>query len=166
MGSALTEGVCDDVFHGLLGVVLQDAAAAKDYSVHSFRSFLASSMLAAKCTDPQIQAALRWSSTEALNEYKRVNAEDYGEWILKSERQRLTGAIAADLANNLPRTDDLDLHQAVWNSRMECRHEAAIADRDVGSYVLAESIPGRNEPEPPAWLPSHLRMASPQRVAE
>ena len=166
VGSALTEGVCDDVFHGLLGVVLEDAAAAKEYSVHSFRSFLASSMLAAKCTDPQIQAALRWSSTEALNEYKRINAEDYGEWILKSEQQRLTGAIAADLANNLPRTDDLDLHQAVWNSRMECRHEAAVADRDVGSYVLAESIPGRGEPEPPAWLPSHLQMAPPQRVAE
>ena len=80
-------------------------------------------------------------------------------------RQRLTGAIAADLANDLPRTDDLDLHQAVWNSRMECRQEAAIADRDVGSYALAESIPGRSEPEPPAWLPGQYQMVSPQRVA-
>ena len=166
VGSALTEGVCDDVFHGLLGDVLNDKAAAKEYSVHSFRSFLASSMLAAKCTDAQIQAALRWASAEALAEYKQINAEHYGEWILNSERQKLTGARAADLANDLPRTDDLDLHQAIWNSRMDCRHEAAVADRDVGSYVLAESITGRAEPEQPSWLPDYLSLVPPADSAE
>ena len=134
--------------------------------MHSFRSFLASSMLAAKCTDAQIQAALRWASAEALAEYKQINAEHYGEWILNSERQKLTGARDADLANDLPRTDDLDLHQAIWNSRMDCRHEAAVADRDVGSYVLAESITGRAEPEQPSWLPDYLSLVPPADSAE
>ena len=38
---------CDDMFYGLLAIALGDKEAAKDYSVNSFRSFLASSMLAA-----------------------------------------------------------------------------------------------------------------------
>ena len=125
-----------------------DKVAAKEYSVHSFRSFLASSLLAAGCTDPQIQAALRWSSLEALQEYKVVNAEHYGSWILKSERQKLTGARAASLASSLPRTDDLDMYRAIYNSRAECRQDAAVGDRDVGSSALAETIPGRAEPPP------------------
>ena len=147
-GSALTEGICDDVFHGLLGSVLGDKAAAKEYSIHSFRSFLASSMIAANCTDAQVQAALRWASAEALAEYKQINAEVYGGWILSAEKQKLTGLRAAGLARVQPVTDELLLHQTIHSSRAECIQDAALADRDVGSAALVEVVDGRNEPPP------------------
>ena len=147
-GSALTEGVCDDVFHGLLGSVLGNKAAAKEYSIHSFRSFLASSMIAANCTDAQVQAALRWASAEALAEYKQINAEVYGGWILSAEKQKLTGLRAAGLARVQPVTDELLLHQTIHGSRAECIQDAALADRDVGSAALIEVVGGRNEPPP------------------
>ena len=146
--SAMTEGVCDDMFHGLLGVALNDKAAAKEYSIHSFRSYLASSLLASGCSDIQIQAALRWASAEALAEYKQINAEVYGGWILGAEKQKLTGLRAAGLARLLPQTDDLLHHQTIHGSRTECNHEAAVADNDVGSHALIETFDGRAEPEP------------------
>ena len=147
-GTALTQGVCDDVFHGLLGAVLGSKAAAMEYSIHSFRSFLASSMIAAKCTDAQVQAALRWASAEALAEYKQINAEVYGEWILSAEKQKLTGLRAAGLARLQPVTDELLMYQTIHNSRAECIQDATLADRDVGSTAMVETLDGRNEPPP------------------
>lgn len=136
------------MFHGLLGSVLGNKAAAKEYSIHSFRSFLASSMIAANCTDAQVQAALRWASAEALAEYKQINAEVYGGWILSAEKQKLTGLRAAGLARVQPVTDELLLHQTIHGSRAECIQDAALADRDVGSAALIEVVGGRNEPPP------------------
>ena len=65
--------------------------------MHSFRSYLASALLAAGCTDAQIQAALRWASAEALLIYKVIQREDYGDWITRGQVQRTTGARAASL---------------------------------------------------------------------
>lgn len=119
-----------------------------EYSIHSFRSFLASSMIAAKCTDAQVQAALRWASAEALAEYKQINAEVYGEWILSAEKQKLTGLRAAGLARLQPVTDELLMYQTIHNSRAECIQDATLADRDVGSTAMVETLDGRNEPPP------------------
>ena len=77
--------------------MLGDAAEAKKYSVHSFRSYLCSAMMAAGCTDGQIQAALRWASDEALQVYKVVQREDYGDWITRAGTAKLTGARASSL---------------------------------------------------------------------
>ena len=142
--SALSEGVCDDMFHGLLGVVLNSKAASKDYSIHSFRSFLASSLIAAGCSDAQVQAALRWASAEALAEYKQINAEVYGGWILAGEKQKLTGLRAAGLAQ--VQTDDILMHHTVNAAMADCLHDATVGDMDVGSGALAEAIDGRCEP--------------------
>ena len=87
----------DKLLFQLLTFVLGDAALAKKYSVHSFRSYLASALLAAGCTDAQIQAALRWASAEALLIYKVIQREDYGDWITRGQVQRTTGARAASL---------------------------------------------------------------------
>ena len=160
VGTPLSEGACDDMFYGLLAIALGDKEAAKDYSVHSFRSFLASSMLAADCSDAQIQATLRWASAEALKEYKQVNAEVYGSWILRSELVHTTGPgltglrphqlprpkPAHDLTRPAPQTDDLLRHQIIHSWRQECFHDAAVADNDHGSPQLAEVIEGRPEP--------------------
>ena len=97
VGTPLRGAALDKLLHSLLTFVLGDAALAKKYSVHSFRSYLASALLAAGCTDGQIQAALRWASTEALLIYKVIQREDYGDWLARGETQRTTGARAAAL---------------------------------------------------------------------
>ena len=76
-------------------------------------------MIAAKCTDAQVQAALRWASAEALAEYKQINAEVYGGWILSAEKQKLTGLHTAGLARMPPVTDEVLIHQTIHNSRSE-----------------------------------------------
>ena len=51
----------EEAFEGLSTYVL-GAEEAKKYSLHSFRSYLACALMAAGCSDAQIQAALRWAS--------------------------------------------------------------------------------------------------------
>ena len=145
-GSPLKQGTCDDVFHSLLGWHMGSGSAAKDYSVHSFRSYLASSMMAARCSDSQIQAALRWSSVEALKEYKNANMEMYGGWLRAAEQQRLTGMRLVNLPRALPQTDENERLIAAGAGRRDTLTLAEQADADVGSPVLAETLPGRAEP--------------------
>ena len=97
VGTPLRGAALDKLLFQLLTFVLGDAALAKKHSVHSFRSYLASALLAAGCTDAQIQAALRWASAEALLIYKVIQREDYGDWITRGQVQRTTGARAASL---------------------------------------------------------------------
>ena len=160
IGSPLTQGVCDDVFHSLLAISISandetgeegvpDTVGSKEYSVHSFRSFLASSMLAAGRTDGQIQAALRWASAEALAEYKMINKEVYGGWILGAEKQILTGRRACNLPRRTPQHDYIERVMQIQNERQECFREAALADQDLGNALDAETLAGRAEPN--AW---------------
>ena len=97
VGSPLKGAALDKLIFQLLVYVLGDPALAKKYSIHSFRSYLASALLAAGCSDGQIQAALRWASAEALLIYKVIQREDYGDWITRGETQRTTGARASTL---------------------------------------------------------------------
>ena len=125
-------------FYGLLAIALGDKEAAKDYSVHSFRSFLASSMLAADCSDAQIQATLRWASAEALKEYKQVNAEVYGSWILKSELVHTLG----------PGLTGLRTHQ-LPRLKPRARHASAVA---TGSTIGHFGLPHVGEIKCPQRL--------------
>ena len=82
VGTPLRAGTLDDVFYGLLAAHMGcGVQGARDYSVHSFRSYLASAMLAANCSDAEIQMALRWSSAQSVATYKNVNMEMYGEAV-------------------------------------------------------------------------------------
>ena len=146
VGSPLKQTTCDDVFQGLLSRHMGSAAAAKDYSVHSMRSYLASAMMAARCTDAQIQAALRWSSAEALAIYKNANMSQYGGWLLTAEQQKLTGMRAVNLPRPLPQTDNINRAVAVGGGRRELATFADQTDTDVGSPVLAVTLEGRREP--------------------
>ena len=145
-GTPLTQGVCDDVLESMLTYVTGSPEAAKKYSVHSFRSFVASSMLAAKCTDAQIQAALRWASAEALQEYKNITPEAYGEWLLAAERVKLNNVMRARDLPRMPRTDDLDHMVAIQAAQAQCRRDAEVADQDRGDTSAIEVMPGRLEP--------------------
>ena len=144
-GTPLTQDVCDDVLESLLTLTTGSKDVARKYSIHSFRSYVASSMLAAKCTDAQIQAALRWSSAEALQEYKNITPEAYGSWLLGAERVKLTNVMRARDLARLPRTDDLDHMNAIHSARAQCRRDAEQADQDKGASSMIEELQGRAE---------------------
>ena len=150
VGSALHPDTCDDVFHGLLGDFLGSSELSHRHSVHSFRSHLASSMFASKCTDAQIMRALRWSTTEALEIYKNVSMEQYGSWILAAEGQRLTGMRLVDLTKEVgrpqPITDSIEMARSILDGRTDLHREVASADNDVGVRAAVVRLDGRPEP--------------------
>ena len=85
VGTPMRASALDDIFFHMMSYVLGDRALAKKYSIHGFRSYLASALMAAGCTGPEIQAALRWASVEALQIYEVVQRETYGDWIIRAE---------------------------------------------------------------------------------
>ena len=50
---------------------------AKKYSIHSFRSYLCSALMASGRSDAEIQYCLRWASEESLKVYKVTNIDTY-----------------------------------------------------------------------------------------
>ena len=66
------------------------AEAAKLYSVHSFRRYLACALLAAGCSDSRIQALLRWKTTESLRIYATLNYSEYGGWLQQAAASDVT----------------------------------------------------------------------------
>ena len=72
------------------------------YSWHSFRIRLAYALLAQGAQPELIQALCRWRSRASLDIYARLNAEDYGAWILKAQGANISSISSA----NLPQVDD------------------------------------------------------------
>lgn len=85
------------------------AAAAKMYTWHSFRISLACALLAAKCSNAQIQAVLRWQTEESLRIYARMGVEE--QLSLVSQAQLAT--ISAVQSRNLPIFEKFDLFLAM-----------------------------------------------------
>ena len=74
-----------------------------DYSVHSFRIFLACALLAAGCPRWLIMRIVRWRGEESLDIYARVSD---GQWIDRID-STLTAHVDAAQVPRLP-TIDLD----------------------------------------------------------
>ena len=76
-------------------------AELSNYSVHSFRIFVACALLAAGCPRWLIKRMLRWRGDESLEIYARVSDQ---EW-----EQRLAGVlnatVDASLVSRLPQMD-------------------------------------------------------------
>ena len=70
---------------------------AKVFSFHSFRVFLACSLLASGATAPQIMALCRWQTEESLAIYARLNPEVYTELLERSIRADVTSVSSANL---------------------------------------------------------------------
>ena len=85
------------------------AAAAKMYTWHSFRISLACALLAAKCSNAQIQAVLRWQTEESLRIYARMGIEE--QLSMVSQAQLAT--ISAVQSRNLPIFEKFDLFLAM-----------------------------------------------------
>jgi len=105
LGTSLASDAFSTLIHRLLAFNLGVEEAHK-YSVHSFRSYLASAMVAAGCSDGEVQAALRWASEDALKVYKVSNKEQYGGWLLAAEKVKLTGVRLAAMPRPPPEYDN------------------------------------------------------------
>ena len=132
-GAPLTESLAESIFERMITLVVGPAEASK-YSLHSFRSYLASAMMAAGCTDLEIQAACRWATNEAMARYRRAEPAEYAEWLTKAEAVRLTARVAVNLPRAMPRLDHDDMAAAFYASRAALAREAdasdAAADRE------------------------------------
>ena len=131
-GSALTQDQLDRTFKRLLRWVLADEEEVRKYSIHSFRCYLASALLASGRSDPEIQVALRWASPEALQIYKVHNVEEYAGWLIEAEKQDITGMRALGLPRKLPRPppqhDHLDRAMALLDADADLQAQATAAD--------------------------------------
>jgi integrase len=76
-------------------------AEAKRYSVHSFRSYLATALAQQGASTARIQAMLRWASDEAVLIYNRTTVDEYSQWI----RAAACADIDTILTHNLPRAE-------------------------------------------------------------
>ena len=135
----------DEIFFRMMSSVLADAALAKKYSIHGFRSYLASALMAAGCSGPEIQAALRWASVEALQIYQVVQRETYGDWIMRAETVKLTGARASSLhaeGKHLPVYEPEHMVADVLASREEMRSRAERADSGDAHLIRNTGVDG------------------------
>ena len=135
-GSCLTHTQLDSIFQRLLRWVLKDEAEARMYSIHSFRCYLASALMAAGRSDAQIQIALRWASQEALQIYKVTNIEEYASWLLDAEKQVTTGLRAGALPRvRPPQHDHLDRAAAMLDADPDMRVRASAADAELAAGI-------------------------------
>jgi len=73
------------------------AAAASDYSVHSFRIHLACALLAAECPRFMIKRLLRWRGDDSLEAYARVNDSTWALWTDRARHAEVDSSITARL---------------------------------------------------------------------
>ena len=145
IGTPMRAAALDEIFFRMMSYVLADQALAKKYSIHGFRSYLASALMAAGCSGPEIQAALRWASIEALQIYQVVQRETYGDWIIRAETVKLTGARASSLhaeGKHLPVYEPEHMVADVLASREEMRSRAERADSSDASLIRNTGVDG------------------------
>ena len=70
--------------------VLVGEEAAVNYTIHSFRIYLACALLAAGASHGTICAMLRWRSDDALKIYARINDEKYADDLEKAANARVS----------------------------------------------------------------------------
>ena len=95
--------LADRLLKYLLLQIMSKEKAAR-YSWHSFHIGLACALLAKGGKPELIQALCRWKSLESLAIYARLNAEEYGKWVLMALSARISSIQTA----NLPQIDDAD----------------------------------------------------------
>jgi len=145
LGSSLRGPALDEIFFRMMAFILGDHALAKKYSLHGFRAYLASALLAAGCSDAQIQAALRWASREALQVYSVVQREEYGGWLIRAETVKLSGARASSLhaeGKHLPTYEAEQMLGDAMAFRDDLRRRAEHADLADERTIAALGVDG------------------------
>ena len=89
------------------------AEVAKNYSWHSARIFLATSLLEAKASRAEIQALCRWQTEESLNTYAILGAKHYARLLSGALSVEVDAARANTLAQAVPFIDRTDVERAM-----------------------------------------------------
>ena len=145
VGSPLRSAALDELFFRMMSYVIGNEAQAKKYSIHGFRSYLASALLAAGCSGPEIQAALRWASDESLKVYQVIQRETYGGWLIAAEQVKLTGARASSLhaeGRHLPVYEPESMIADALGTREELRSRAEHADNADMNIIRSLGVEG------------------------
>lgn len=88
-------------------LTMMPASEVASYSWHSFRIFLACSLLKGGATGSQIQALCRWQSERSLRVYARLACSDYAALLMKANGQD----ISQTNTSRLPALDEANFLQ-------------------------------------------------------
>jgi hypothetical protein len=102
-GTAMNGTVADKMLTAALRILAPKSFG--QYSWHSFRRALACSMLAAKCSNAEIQAVCRWQSEESLWIYAQLEPTDYANILAAAYGKNFQRS----MAHNLPDLDEAGL---------------------------------------------------------
>ena len=100
-GGPLRKANVDDHFKRWIKLPAVAGAQAARYSVHSFRSYLATALAESGASTSRIQAMLRWASDDAVNIYNRTTEAEYSGWV----RAAASAEIDTILTHHLPRAE-------------------------------------------------------------
>ena len=100
-GGPLRKANVDDHFKRWIKLPAVAGAQASRYSVHSFRSYLATALAESGASTSRIQAMLRWASDDAVNIYNRTTEAEYSGWV----RAAASAEIDTILTHHLPRAE-------------------------------------------------------------
>ena len=100
-GGPLRKANVDDHFRRWIKLPAVAGAQASRYSVHSFRSYLATALAESGASTSRIQAMLRWASDDAVNIYNRTTEAEYSGWV----RAAASAEIDTILTHHLPRAE-------------------------------------------------------------
>ena len=107
-GKPLTTNRMKSTLYHMLKVFLPEKMA-RLFTWHSFRSYLATAMLAAGATNPEIQAVLRWQTEESLQAYARMGADTQTDLIAQAQ----LAVVTAVQSRNLPIYEAFDMFVAM-----------------------------------------------------
>ena len=125
-----------DCVHAMLrecGAVSADRLG--DFSLHSFRIYLACALLDKGYSEAAIMAALRWKTCEALKIYARLGDAGYANMI----EAAATATVTSTQAPNIPDFDGAQ-KAAAWIAAAPAINAAALsADKDDSVLLEGES---------------------------
>ena len=97
-GSVWRHAPLTQIFKDALKEIGVEGATIKNYSMHSWRIYLACALLAANASHATIQAMLRWRSEEALRIYARINSETYADHLAEASQANISSIRTTSLA--------------------------------------------------------------------
>jgi hypothetical protein len=87
------DGIFKEQMAELVRLSVITGAQAKSYSWHSYRASLATALLSAGASGPQIQACCRWLSEKSVPVYAAFTAEAYSKLVRKALKQDISTAL-------------------------------------------------------------------------
>ena len=90
---AIFDKIFKEMMNELVGLRLITKEQAKRYSWHSFRASLATGLLSAGASGPQIQACCRWLSEKSVATYAAFTADAYSNLVRRALKQDISSAL-------------------------------------------------------------------------